>query len=175
MQNPPRQILQGGKTCRRRGVSPAGPRDPPGAGERRYGTKEGLPSDLVKAVAKDRFGFVWLATDAGLVRFDGVDFDSYAEEVSFAFGKSLLLTGDGPAMSTLGRPSNAPGGPEGPGPARPGPKWRSWVSQGAVPLACRRRRRRRRSVSYPPIRSFTPALIVCGSPGRAPAGWRPTT
>lgn len=37
-------------------------------------TKEnGLPSNLVNAVAKDQFGFLWVSTNDGLCRFDGPD------------------------------------------------------------------------------------------------------
>lgn len=41
---------------------------------RNYGLLEGLPGSHVQAVAQDSKGFVWIATTAGLVRFDGVDF-----------------------------------------------------------------------------------------------------
>ena len=63
--------------------------------EKRYSTSDGLPSDFVKAAAKDRFGFLWLATDAGLVRYDGTDFSTYEEDLSFPFAKGLLLTREG--------------------------------------------------------------------------------
>jgi signal transduction histidine kinase/ligand-binding sensor domain-containing protein len=36
-----------------------------------YNTGNGLPTDLVKSTFQDDHGFVWIATDAGLVRFDG--------------------------------------------------------------------------------------------------------
>lgn len=41
---------------------------------RNYGLLEGLPGSHVQAVAQDSKGFIWIATTAGLVRFDGVDF-----------------------------------------------------------------------------------------------------
>ena len=63
--------------------------------EERLGSNDGLPSDLVKSVARDRFGFIWLATDAGLVRYDGTEFSTYEDELSFPFGKGLLLTRGG--------------------------------------------------------------------------------
>lgn len=38
----------------------------------RHFTKEnGLPSDVVKYVAQDAHGYIWIATDNGLVRYDG--------------------------------------------------------------------------------------------------------
>src|SRR5947209_434771 len=36
--------------------------------------KNGLPSKAVSALAQDSEGFLWIGTDAGLVRFDGVRF-----------------------------------------------------------------------------------------------------
>ena len=38
---------------------------------RRFGAAEGLPSRMVVALAEDRQGHVWAATDGGLVRYDG--------------------------------------------------------------------------------------------------------
>lgn len=35
---------------------------------------EGLPAARVWAITQDRDGYIWIGTDAGLVRFDGVDF-----------------------------------------------------------------------------------------------------
>ncbi|MBS0194006.1 MAG: response regulator [Proteobacteria bacterium] len=39
-----------------------------------YGVADGLPSSSVNAIAQDAYGYLWLATDDGLARFDGVDF-----------------------------------------------------------------------------------------------------
>lgn len=39
-----------------------------------WGTNDGLPSSEVLAIAQDVDGFLWLGTDAGLVRFDGTRF-----------------------------------------------------------------------------------------------------
>jgi signal transduction histidine kinase/DNA-binding response OmpR family regulator/sugar lactone lactonase YvrE len=46
---------------------------------RSWGINEGLPGNHVSAIAQDHDGFLWLATMAGLVRFDGVDFRVYNE------------------------------------------------------------------------------------------------
>lgn len=40
-------------------------------------TKDGLSSNNVNAIIKDRYGFMWFATDDGLDRFDGVNFKVY--------------------------------------------------------------------------------------------------
>jgi ligand-binding sensor domain-containing protein/signal transduction histidine kinase len=39
---------------------------------------DGLPSDSVTAIIQTRDGFLWVGTDAGLVRFDGVKFNQMA-------------------------------------------------------------------------------------------------
>lgn len=39
-----------------------------------YNTDNGLPQNSVKSIAFDRAGFCWLATEMGLVRFDGRNF-----------------------------------------------------------------------------------------------------
>ncbi len=36
--------------------------------------KDGLPSEVIWAIAQDRDGYLWLGTNGGLVRFDGVEF-----------------------------------------------------------------------------------------------------
>ncbi|BCU78060.1 two-component regulator propeller domain-containing protein [Luteolibacter sp. LG18] len=44
---------------------------------RNWNTRDGLPHDRVRSVLQTRDGFVWLATDAGVVRFDGATFKTY--------------------------------------------------------------------------------------------------
>lgn len=44
-----------------------------------WGVAEGLPGNHVSALAQDEDGFLWLATMAGLVRFDGVEFMVFNE------------------------------------------------------------------------------------------------
>src|SRR5262245_59739394 len=38
---------------------------------------DGLPAGRIRAIAQDADGYLWLGTDAGLVRFDGVRFDAW--------------------------------------------------------------------------------------------------
>lgn len=46
-----------------------------------YTTDNGLPSNGIKGLQWDeRAGFLWIATEAGIVRFNGVDFRSYTKE-----------------------------------------------------------------------------------------------
>lgn len=39
---------------------------------RRIGVEQGLPSSRINALAQDRAGYLWIATDDGLARFDGL-------------------------------------------------------------------------------------------------------
>ncbi len=40
-------------------------------------SKDGLSSNTVNAILKDRFGFIWFATEDGLTRFDGLNYTVY--------------------------------------------------------------------------------------------------
>jgi len=42
-----------------------------------YTDENGLPQNSVKSIAADQEGFIWLATESGLVRFDGQDFYTF--------------------------------------------------------------------------------------------------
>jgi len=44
---------------------------------RNWSTREGLPQDHVRAILRTRDGFLWLGTDAGLARFDGLNFKTF--------------------------------------------------------------------------------------------------
>jgi hypothetical protein len=57
----------------------------------------GLPSNTVYDLIQDRRGFIWLATDKGLFRYDGVNFRSYANRQQN--GKSL----SNPMLDARGR------------------------------------------------------------------------
>jgi signal transduction histidine kinase len=41
---------------------------------RNYNNENGLPQNSVKTIISDEYGFIWMATEAGLVRFDGRHF-----------------------------------------------------------------------------------------------------
>jgi len=42
-----------------------------------YNTDNGLPQNSVKDIIKDKYGFIWLTTENGIVRYDGVNFLIY--------------------------------------------------------------------------------------------------
>ena len=51
-----------------------------------YSTKDGLFSATVHDIIKDKFGFIWLATEDGLSRFDGTNFKGYRHDPGNADG-----------------------------------------------------------------------------------------
>ncbi|MCP1299613.1 ATP-binding protein [Chryseobacterium sp. S0630] len=42
-----------------------------------YDTDNGLPQNSVKDIIKDKYGFIWISTENGLVRYDGNNFVTY--------------------------------------------------------------------------------------------------
>jgi len=65
-----------------------------------YSKINGLQSELTKAIALDTLGFLWLATDEGLFRFDGSRFNQYLDDLPSNYVKSLLLTREGGLLAT---------------------------------------------------------------------------
>ncbi len=60
-----------------------------------YETSNGLPTNLTKAVVKDKQGYVWIATDDGMVRFDGKRFKKIKEGLASEYNKSIIVTQKG--------------------------------------------------------------------------------
>lgn len=42
-----------------------------------YNMDNGLPQNSVKDIVKDKYGFIWLSTDSGIVRYDGLNFTTF--------------------------------------------------------------------------------------------------
>ncbi|MCX6149675.1 MAG: ATP-binding protein [Ignavibacteriales bacterium] len=67
-----------------------------------YSDENGLASNLTKACVQDSNGFIWIATDAGVVRFDGKNFVSininlpslYIKDISITPLKEILISTD---------------------------------------------------------------------------------
>lgn len=57
-----------------------------------YRANDGLPADQVRAIEQDTLGFLWIGTDAGLVRFNGKQFTDYRRNLDSEYIKDLLLT-----------------------------------------------------------------------------------
>jgi len=54
---------------------------PAGFHVKQYGTEDGLPSNGIKGLQWDKqTGFLWIATEAGMVRYNGMDFKTYTSE-----------------------------------------------------------------------------------------------
>lgn len=49
-----------------------------------YGQEQGLSSSLVRAMAQDKQGFLWIGTRSGLFRYDGVQFQVFQRKDGFA-------------------------------------------------------------------------------------------
>jgi signal transduction histidine kinase/ligand-binding sensor domain-containing protein len=68
-------------------------------GRQAWAMENGLPQNTVQALAQTQDGFLWLGTETGLVRFDGVEFQTYDRNSSPALPgndiRCLLATGDG--------------------------------------------------------------------------------
>jgi ligand-binding sensor domain-containing protein len=59
----------------------------------------GLPSNQVRHVVKDDFGFVWIACDGGLVRFDGQNFTDYTQQIPSQYVRYFCKTDQGLLLS----------------------------------------------------------------------------
>lgn len=69
-----------------------------------YNTDNGLPQNSVKDIIKDKYGFIWLTTENGIVRYDGMKFVVYKnlplnnQRFTFFYGypkkDSIFTTGD---------------------------------------------------------------------------------
>jgi ligand-binding sensor domain-containing protein/two-component sensor histidine kinase len=59
-----------------------------------YTVADGLPSNTVYDVKQDTDGFIWLATDAGLVRFDGRKFITFTRQDGLPSNDVLMLQPD---------------------------------------------------------------------------------
>ena len=46
-----------------------------------YGVEEGLPNNYIIDITQDGQGFIWIATESGLSRFDGRDFTAYTKTI----------------------------------------------------------------------------------------------
>src|SRR5438874_11994037 len=59
---------------------------------RLYSTDNGLPSNGVKGLQwDDETGFLWIATEAGVVRFNGIDFKNFTNENTPALTSERML------------------------------------------------------------------------------------
>lgn len=57
-------------------------------------TENGLPQNTVRAIVQTRDGYLWLGTQEGLVRFDGVRFTTFDRSIVDELQSSLIITLD---------------------------------------------------------------------------------
>ncbi|NJM26466.1 MAG: hypothetical protein HC859_14285 [Bacteroidia bacterium] len=57
---------------------------------RQFTVEDGLPSDIIKDISEDSLGFIWIACDEGLVKFDGFNFTPYKEALHSQYAKGFL-------------------------------------------------------------------------------------
>src|SRR5947208_1611234 len=62
-----------------------------------WGTERGFVGGSVSSIAQTTDGYLWIGTDKGLIRFDGLNFRQFeqANPSSFAIGAVQTLLGDG--------------------------------------------------------------------------------
>jgi ligand-binding sensor domain-containing protein len=112
-------------------------------GQQLWQTDNGLPQNTVHAIRQTRDGYLWLATDGGLVRFDGIDFTLFDRRSTPQLRSNLIgaltKTADGTlwaatadgllrrsegSLEVLGAASGLPAGPiAGVVPAGPASLW----------------------------------------------------
>ncbi len=61
-------------------------------GRRVWTTEQGLPQNTIRAIVQARNGYLWLGTQEGLVRFDGVRFSVFDEKNTPAFKDRYVLS-----------------------------------------------------------------------------------
>jgi ligand-binding sensor domain-containing protein len=61
-------------------------------GQQLWQTDNGLPQNTVHAICQTRDGYLWLATDGGLVRFDGIDFTLFDRRSTRELRSNLIGT-----------------------------------------------------------------------------------
>ena len=64
-----------------------------------YNYEQGLPTNLIKKTIQDSTGFIWIASDDGVVRFDGENFKVYTIGLPSRFIKDLCITRDGALLA----------------------------------------------------------------------------
>jgi signal transduction histidine kinase/ligand-binding sensor domain-containing protein len=72
-------------------------------GYQSWQTDTGLPQNTVHAIVQGRDGFLWIATEGGLVRFDGVEFRAYTRANTPGLDP---IRANSSAMGTPGLPSD---------------------------------------------------------------------
>ncbi|HEY5825467.1 MAG TPA: ATP-binding protein [Cyclobacteriaceae bacterium] len=62
---------------------------------KQYRVENGLPTDIIKSIAQDSAGYFWIASDEGIIKYDGVNFTSYRKALHSQYAKGLVTTQSG--------------------------------------------------------------------------------
>jgi hypothetical protein len=62
---------------------------------KQFRVEDGLPVNVIKAITQDSTGFFWIATDEGLVKFDGINFTQYKGAMHSQYVKGFLNSRSG--------------------------------------------------------------------------------
>lgn len=60
-----------------------------------YQVEQGLPTNLTKSISYDAHGFIWIACDAGVVRFDGKEFRHFNKVLPSNYAKHIIRRKNG--------------------------------------------------------------------------------
>jgi len=71
--------------------------------------EEGLPQNLVRALAQTKEGYLWIGSDAGVTRFDGVRFVSFGLPEGVQAGPVQTMLGDSAGALWIGSAGRGPG------------------------------------------------------------------
>ena len=61
---------------------------------KKYGLNDGLPATTIYSITQDKKGFIWIGTEAGLVRFDGSEFKTYTMKDGLPDNEIISVTCD---------------------------------------------------------------------------------
>ena len=70
-----------------------------------YGDAEGLENQSIRVLLQDRAGFLWIGTENGLFRFDGVHFQAYRREQGLPAADIVALHEAGDGTLWVGTPA----------------------------------------------------------------------
>lgn len=59
-----------------------------------YTVNDGLAGDVVYDIVQDKNGFIWIATESGISRFDGVEFRNYSQNDGLPSGEVIKMYAD---------------------------------------------------------------------------------
>ncbi len=60
-----------------------------------FRAEDGLTTEIVKTIAQDKMGFIWIGTDDGLVQYDGFRFTSFKHATTSSYIKSFFTDNRG--------------------------------------------------------------------------------